>query len=260
MIIPHKDIYTAADFAPAANAYCKRHGYSAVHPIAALCDMDGTLYDSMPRHADAWHRMMLDQGIDIPRDRFFLLEGRTGADTINILFGEARGQSVDADRCKELYAIKSRYFRQYQQSQGISPIPGAQQTVRWFMDNGITPVLVTGSGQSTLINRLPRDYPGAFPEHLRVTSHNVTHGKPHPEPYLRGLALSGVTPDRALVLENAPLGVQAAAAAGIFTIAVHTGPIPLQDLDDAGADVVFMTMTDCAAALPALIAALRAGK
>ena len=46
----------------------------------------------------------------------------------------------------------------------------------------------------------------------------------------------------ALVIENAPLGVQAGVAAGIFTIAVNTGPLDNKVLEDAGANLVFPSM------------------
>ena len=47
-----------------------------------------------------------------------------------------------------------------------------------------------------------------------------------------------------IVVENAPMGVQAGAAAGIFTVAVNTGPIDGQVLLDAGANVLFPSMQD----------------
>ena len=59
-----------------------------------------------------------------------------------------------------------------------------------------------------------------------------------------------------LVIENAPLGVQAAHAAGCFTIGVTTGPIPEKDLYKAGADLVYKNMDELAAALPSLLVAL----
>ena len=117
----------------------------------------------------------------------------------------------------------------------------------------MTRVLVTGSGQSSLLNRLDSDYPGAFTAGLRVTSRDVTHGKPHPEPFLKGLELAGVRPDRCIVLENAPLGVEAADKAGIFTIAVNTGNLPENELWDAGAAIVFPSMTQAAAQFPILV-------
>ena len=56
-----------------------------------------------------------------------------------------------------------------------------------------------------------------------VTAFDVKHGKPHPEPYLMALEKGGFNVNEAIVIENAPLGVQAGIAAGIFTIAVNTG-------------------------------------
>lgn len=64
-----------------------------------------------------------------------------------------------------------------------------------------------------------------FRRELMVTAFDVKYGKPHPEPYLMALQKGGLAPNEAIVVENAPMGVQAGAAAGIFTVAVNTGPI-----------------------------------
>lgn len=244
-------------FDTAVKHYLQRHGLRRMNPRAALCDMDGTLYDSMPRHAAAWQRMMHEQGVDCEIDRFFAYEGRTGASTINILFREFLGREADAEECRRLYAVKSRYFHEVQQREGMAVMPGAQHLVEQFMAEGIAPVLVTGSGQTTLTDRLNVDYPGAFPDNRRITSHNVTHGKPHPEPYLRGLELAGVAPSEAFVLENAPLGVESGVAAGVFTIAVCTGPIERRLFVEAGADVIFDSMPDCDKMFPQLLSSMR---
>ena len=52
----------------------------------------------------------------------------------------------------------------------------------------------------------------------------------------------GLRPDECIVVENAPLGVRAAKAAGIFTIAVNTGPLPDSALLDEGADLLYPSM------------------
>ena len=64
----------------------------------------------------------------------------------------------------------------------------------------------------------------------------------HPEPYLMGLEKAQVAPNEAIVVENAPIGVQAGVAAGIFTIAVNTGPLDEQVLLNAGANLLFPSM------------------
>ena len=56
------------------------------------------------------------------------------------------------------------------------------------------------------------------------------------------LKKGGINADEAVVVENAPLGVEAGHNAGIFTIAVNTGPLNGQVLLDAGADLLFPSM------------------
>ena len=114
-------------------------------------------------------------------------------------------------------------------------------------------VLVTGSGQSSLLNRLNSDFPGAFSMDMRVTGRDVTKGKPSPEPYLKAMEIAGVKPNECIVIENAPLGVESGHASGAFTVGVNTGPIPEDELRAAGADIVFPSMKAFAEALPLLV-------
>ena len=206
---------------------------------AALIDMDGVLYDSMPGHTLAWKRMMDDLGVDCSRDEFYLYEGMTGKASINLLMKRAFGQEVSDERAAELYAVKSKYF----QEMGVAPVmPGASRMLNALKSAGLKCVLVTGSGQKSLLQSLDSDYPGVFDKECRVTANDVIHGKPHPEPYLRGAEKAGVDISEAIVIENAPLGVRAGKAAGAFTIAVTTGPIPRVEFEKEGADMIFDSM------------------
>jgi len=66
-----------------------------------------------------------------------------------------------------------------------------------------------------------------------------------------GLQKAGnLQPSEAMVVENAPLGVRAGKAAGIYTIAVNTGPLPDKVLLDAGANILFPSMTALSDAWP----------
>ena len=103
-------------------------------------------------------------------------------------------------------------------------------------------LIVTGSGQLSLLDKLNHHYPDIFRRELMVTAFDVKHGKPHPEPYLMGMEKGNLHPDECIVVENAPLGVRAAKAAGIFTVAVNTGPLPGSALLDEGADMLFPSM------------------
>ncbi len=217
-------------------------------PKAFLFDMDGTLYDSMPNHASSWYQMVCELGIECTPEEFYLLEGATGAYTVNLLFQRAYGREASAEEVQRLYERKAEIFRTKPQPRVM---PGARQLVEQVMNLPWHPqtILVTGSGQGSLLQKLDADFPGAFPEERRVTALNVKRSKPAPDPFMQGAAVAGVNAAECVAVENAPLGVQSAHAAGCFTVAVNTGPIPIERLIEAGADLAFPSMLDCASIL-----------
>ena len=123
-------------------------------------------------------------------------------------------------------------------------MPGALELLNQIKEDNLIPVVVTGSGQKSLLERLNRNFPNIFKGELMVTAFDVKYGKPTPEPYLMGLQKAGVKANEAIVVENAPLGVRAGVAAGIFTVAVNTGPLPDKVLLDEGANYLFHSMSD----------------
>lgn len=235
--------------------YMERRGCRSMQCRAALIDMDGVLYDSMPHHAEAWYRTMAPLGIACTREDFFLLEGSTRTRTINMFFNREYGHDAPEEVSLALYEEKVRQFRALGDAERM---PGADVVIERLLAHDVRTVLVTGSSQGTLLELLDTDYPRAFNMPYRITGEDVVHGKPSPEPYLMGLQRAGVEAHEAIVIENAPLGVQAGVAAGVFTVAVNTGPIPAQALYDAGADIVFDSMPQFAAHIDELIETINA--
>lgn len=225
----------------AINNYLKKNGYNNIHLKAVLFDMDGVLFNSMPNHAEAWHRTMAQFGFTLSREEAYMYEGRTGASTINIVSQRERGYDATEEEIHRIYQAKSELFNQYPQAERML---GAFEVLTKIKEAGITPMVVTGSGQTSLLDRLNQNFPGIFKRELMVTAFDVKFGKPNPEPYLMALKKGGLQPNEALVVENAPLGVEAGVAAGIFTIAVNTGPLPDNTLLDKGADLLFHSMPD----------------
>lgn len=234
--------------------YLERNGVGKIELKAALIDMDGVLYDSMKNHTAAWFRMATELGIKCERDEFYLYEGMTGAATIDILFRRAYGHDATAEEAHALYAKKAQYFSEFGEP---VMMPDADKMLGILRDNGVQRVLVTGSGQKSILDRLDRDYPGMFPENKRVTALNVTHGKPNPEPYLKGMEFAGCKATECVVIENAPLGVKAGHASGAFTIGITTGPIPREEMVRSGADIVYSSMPEFAENLPQLIGLMK---
>ena len=206
---------------------------------AVLFDMDGVLFDSMPYHSEAWHKVMKSHGLTLSREEAYMHEGRTGASTINIVFQRELGREATQEEIESIYQEKSVLFNSYPEAKRM---PGAWELLQKVKKDGLIPMVVTGSGQLSLLERLEHHYPGMFHKELMVTAFDVKYGKPNPEPYLMALKKGGIKADEAVVVENAPLGVEAGHNAGIFTIAVITGPLNGQVLLDAGADLLFPSM------------------
>ena len=202
--------------------------------------MDGVLYDSMPEHVQAWYEVMSAIGIPAPREEYYLHEGRIGSATIQLYFNRIFGRDATDKEITTLYARKNRRFVELN-TQPRS-MPGALEVLQKVKAMGLQRIVVTGSGQNTLFEELDAYYPGYFDKNLLVTAYDVQHGKPHPEPYRMGLEKGNLLPAEAIVIENAPLGIKSARAAGIYTVAVNTGPLPDSVLWEAGANTVYPAM------------------
>ena len=225
----------------AIEKYLKQHGYEKINLKAVLFDMDGVLFNSMPNHASSWHKVMERMGFGLSEEEAYMHEGRTGADTINIISRRERGCDATDEEIKAIYAAKSEEFNRCPPAERM---PGALEVLNKIKADGLTRMIVTGSGQVSLLEKLNKNFPDIFQKELMVTAFDIKFGKPNPDPYLMALEKGGLKPNEAIVIENAPLGVQAGVAAGIFTIAVNTGPLPDEVLLNAGANLLFHSMPE----------------
>ncbi len=229
--------------------YLSKTGHESLNVKAIMFDMDGVIFNSMPLHANAWVKAFSEIGIQFSEYQVYLNEGRTGASTIDEQFLKYFNRHSTTDEQHEIYRIKSGFFRQMPSPELICNIT---DVVDYLAQNDIARTIVTGSGESSTLDRVEKLFNGQFRRELMVTAHDVTYGKPNPEPYLMGLRKLGVAPNEALVVENAPLGIMAGVAAGVFTIGVNTGILTKSDLASAGANIVFDNMLQLLDALPVL--------
>ncbi|MCQ2350355.1 MAG: HAD-IA family hydrolase [Paludibacteraceae bacterium] len=203
---------------------------------AFLFDMDGVIFDSMPFHAKAWSDAFKEFGIAFSEYQVYLQEGSTGFKTVNDVFMQQKGRCATEQEVDAIYGLKCRIFEKIGCNK---PMAYMDKLLSYLKGKGYIIGIVTGSGQKSLIEKLDDAYPGIFSKERMVTAYDVTKGKPDPEPYLKGLVKVGVNADEAVVIENAPLGIQAAKAAGIYTIGINTGILDIQCLKESGADEVF---------------------
>lgn len=235
--------------------YLQKHGLGALRPKAVLFDMDGVLYNSMPNHAVAWHQAMPTFGLEMSAHDAYLTEGQRGVDTIRLMAEAQQGIKLSEEEAQRMYDEKTRLFHLMPTAPVMEGIP---QLMKAIHRSGLQIGVVTGSGQRPLIKRLTSDFAPYLTKNHIVTAYDVERGKPQPDPYLAGLKKMGkLDPWEAIVVENAPLGVEAGVAANIFTIAVNTGPLPDEALTEKGANLLFNRMTDLAEAWPQLFKDLR---
>ena len=222
----------------AIQAFLSSKNYAKFYLKAVLFDMDGVLYDSMPNHAITWHKAMKLHGLDLSYEETFLHEGRKGAETIQIV---CRRQGVEKsdEEITAIYKEKTELFKKLPETQRM---PGSFELLQKIQNEGLMPMIVTGSGQKSLLSDLNISFPSIFQQEHMVTSFDVKCGKPNPELYLKALEKGYLKPWEAIVIENAPLGIEAAHKAGLFTIAVNTGPLPDSCLWDAGANFLYQDM------------------
>ncbi|MCU4156907.1 HAD-IA family hydrolase [Carboxylicivirga sp. A043] len=198
---------------------------------AVFFDMDGVLYDSMPNHEYTWIHSLKEYGIDFPAEEAYMNEGRTGFSTIRIAFEKYLNRLPSREEEEAVYALKTKLMSERPKA----PIlPMMQELLTQLREKNIQVFVVTGSRQPSLVEKLSTHF-GVAASNI-ISGADVKQGKPHPEPYLIAWQRSGLKKEECMVVENAPMGVESAKAAGIFTIAVNTGKLADKVLLDAGAD------------------------
>ena len=167
-------------------------------------------------------------------------EGRTGAGVIQEIYERLHGVEAPKELVETIYKTKSNLFLRLTGGKLPDTVPNVRDVLQYLHSKGVACWVVTGSGQHNLIDALNDTFDHVFSG--VISSFDVKHGKPDPEPYLKAWTRSGFRKEECMVVENAPLGVRAAKAAELFTCAVNTGPLPDADLAEEGADRIFPDM------------------
>ena len=200
---------------------------------AAVFDLDGTLVDSETRSHESWRHVFRSRGI-VPDDSLIrAFVGRRGIDVHDLL-----KEGVPGHDPAELMAATSEHFHAPHQPP-LGPLAGAVELVRLIAAAGVPLALVTSAGRPYAEQTL--DELGVHELFsVVVTAEDVTVGKPDPEGYLAAARRLHAPPAACVVFEDAPAGVAAAKAAGMYCVAVATTHPP-EDL--AGADQVVPDLT-----------------
>ena len=192
---------------------------------ALLLDFDGVVLDSEPLHERALLDLYAARGWPVEDPRFFGFKGRTEAVNFAAITGRFGGV---------LEAHRGHYQRAFMALVATAPlVPGVEAFVRRARAAGARVALVT-SGRRATVDLVfgTHGLHGLFD--AAVVDTDVTHAKPHPEPYLAGATRLGVPPAACLAVEDAVHGLHSALAAGCTAVGLAT-TFPADVLADAGA-------------------------
>ncbi len=187
------------------------------HPFQGyIFDCDGTIADTMPLHYRAWQRAMDELGGQFPEDLFYSWGGTPTRKIISQL-NERFGTTMDPH---EAATLKEKYYVELIPE--ALPIEPVIDLVRQF--HGHAPMAVASGGfRELVIGTLDaleiRHYFDAI-----ICAEDTERGKPHPDPFLAAAEALGVPPENCLVFEDAPMGIEAAKAAGMRYVLVPSAP------------------------------------
>lgn len=172
-----------------------------------LFDMDGVLLDSTVAVARVWRQWAIERGFD-PEHVAHIAQGRPSLTTIRELLPEADHEAENR--------IVER--REMEDLDGVVACDGARDLLAALPANRWA--LVTSSTRPLAEVRLRT---GSLPIPQRmVTGNDIEHGKPHPEPFLKGAAILDLAPEDCLVVEDTAAGIRAGKAAGCRVLAFRT--------------------------------------
>jgi HAD superfamily hydrolase (TIGR01509 family) len=190
-------------------------------PAAVLWDMDGTLVDTEPYWIESEFELVEAYGGKWSTEHALNLVGNDLIESGRYIREHGGIELEPADIVEELL---DRVVARVEQQ--VPWRPGAVELLADLRAHDVRCALVTMSYRrfvAPILAGLPED---TF--EVVVTGDTVTHGKPHPEPYLTAAAVLGVDPARTLAIEDSNTGARSAEAAGC-TVLVVPNHVPVLD-------------------------------
>ncbi len=183
---------------------------------AVLFDFDGTLADSFEFHIEAWEHVLEKRKIPFNPFVVYYNEGRPVEEIAALILEEA-GMSLPEDEIANLIQQKNVHFQKHNQA---APFPGVVELLKKLKGSRRKTGLVTGTLRKNLDAAVDASFLKLFD--AIVTVEDAEKGKPAPAPYLAAASKLGLSPKVCLVIENAPMGIASAKAAGMRCAALAT--------------------------------------
>jgi beta-phosphoglucomutase len=181
-----------------------------------LFDLDGVIVDTLHYHYLAWKHMFEKLGGTVSEHTVLLHEGRSSREILPILMEES-GVNIPPEQHHQFIEEKRAYYRSIVE---VERYPNAFAVIDALKKRGYKTALVTACALKNMQHSLNAEQQAHFD--FIITGDEVPRAKPYPDPYLIAARKLGLEPDQCLVVENAPLGIEAARKAGMHCVAIET--------------------------------------
>ncbi len=212
---------------------------------AILFDLDGLMVDSEPHSLGSWQAVLARRGVTLDQLTIDRILGLRIDETARTLIEiHHLPDSVD-----ELSRDKTEYQIEHLDG-NVKPLPGLFELLDEIDRRGLAKA-VASSGQRSYVEAVLQNTQLIDRFSVIITGDDVSRGKPAPDVFLAAARALQVKPQSCLVLEDAPAGVQAAKAAGMFCIAIPNEHSRALDLSQA--DQIMASLVDVRGALDSII-------
>ena len=179
---------------------------------AVLFDLDGTLAMTMEDHFKAWKAALLEYGVEIKFEDYYLLEGLRLYEIANRLAEKFHLKDTNA---KDIVERKEKYYLDNHQ---FILYPGVEELITLLNSRNVPIAMVTAGLESRLKSSVPSEFLEKFDS--IIAGDGTAEGKPSPVPYLRAAEKLGIEPEHCIAVENAPLGIESAKNAEAYCVAI----------------------------------------
>lgn len=183
----------------------------------AIFDWDGVIIDSSECHETSWDRLALEENRALPPGHFKIGFGRRNEYIIPNVLGWTR----DDAEIRRLALRKEELYRIVVRECGVEALPGVRPWLEALQRAGVACAIGSSTHRANIELTLSQIGLAPFFRAI-VSSEDVTHGKPHPEVFLKAAGRIARPPGQCVVFEDAYAGLEAARAGGMRCVAVAT--------------------------------------